>query len=253
MTDQRGNHLDGTAVPFPIGDWLTPKSDSQILIVGADDVTSTNRSELLAREIALSDWRHSREKNSDGAPTNSPARVEFITGVSRSLPYDSNRFDLLVCHFLSARIRITKETLQELARVLHPEGHLLIIDNVVPGSRLRGNKARQLRTAGDYINAWMRLRNSQHKLYLSEDAWIGLLTDAQFSIQQMSTLVKIEDFGTWVDCYSPDREDRIRLQAMLVQAPEKALGFLTPERSGDRIAFRLTELIILATMSKDVG
>ncbi|MFL7838278.1 MAG: class I SAM-dependent methyltransferase [Candidatus Promineifilaceae bacterium] len=244
MTDQQDIYPDSTAVPFPIEAWLTPKPDRQILVLGVNDCPPANKIDQLAREIIV---RY--DSKDSGEPTNLSGVVEFDTGDPRSLPYDSHHFDLLICSFLSARMAVTKEGLQEFTRLLRPDGHLLIVDNVVPGSRLRGKKARQLRTAGEYINTWMRLRNSQHKPYLSEDNWIDLLTDAQFNIRQRATLEKPEDFDTWADRYSPSHDDRIRLQAMLVQAPEKVHGFLTPRKSGDRIAFRMTEIFILATMA----
>jgi SAM-dependent methyltransferase len=244
MIGQRENLPDNTAVPFLIEDWLPPMPGRQILVMGADDCTSANRIDQDAKEIMRYDSQDPSES------TDSLGVVEFITGDPQSLPCDSHCFDLLICSFLSARMAITKERLQEFARLLRPDGHLLIMDNMVPGSRLRGKKARQLRAAGEYINSWMKLRNPQHKHYLSEDAWIDLLIDTQFSIRGTAIREKTEDFDTWAECYSPGRDGRIRLQAMLVQAPEKALGFLTPERSGDRIAFRLTELFILAMMGK---
>ena len=244
MTGSRDNHPDNTAVSFLIEDWLTPMPGRQILVMGADDCTSANRIDQLAREMV------SFDSKDPGESTNSTGVVEFITGDPQSLPPDSHRFDLLISPFLSARMAITREILQAFTRLLRSDGHLLIMDNMIPGSRLRGKKARQLRTAGEYINSWMKLRNPQHKHYLSEDAWIDLLTDTQFSIRGTAIREKTEDFDTWAECYSPGRDGRIRLQAMLVQAPEKALGFLTPERSGDRIAFRLTELFILAMMGK---
>jgi hypothetical protein len=58
------------------------------------------------------------------------------------------------------------------------------------------------------------------------------------------------DFDSWAGYYSPSPNNRLRLKAMLVQAPEKVRCFLTPLESGDRIAFRMTEVFILAKMAR---
>ena len=96
----------------------------------------------------------------------------------------------------------------------------------------------------------MKLRNPLHNNYLGQDDWNDLLADCNWKIQQTATRETPLDFYAWVNCFSPSTQNRLRLQAMLVQAPEKVYGFLTPLESGDRIAFRLTEIFILATMAK---
>jgi len=53
--------------------------------------------------------------------------------------------------------------------------------------------------------------------------------------------------------FSRERNDRLRLKAMLIQAPEKAREFLTPQFSGDRIRFHLPEITILATLQANKG
>jgi SAM-dependent methyltransferase len=240
MNNQPGANLGRTAVPFALEGWLPAMPDRQILIAGVNEDLAADRTNQFIEEIVAHD-SHLR--------TNDPAESIILHKGSNpnSLPYEPDRFDLVICPFLSARTEIKRETLAEIGHVLRPDGHLLIIDNLVPGSRLRGKKARQLRTAGEYVNTWMRLRKTRHKRFLSQDAWFKLLADAQWNIQQLATHEMAQDFDAWADCCSPSPNNRLRLQAMLLQAPEKVFGFLTPLESGDRIAFRMTELFILAT------
>ena len=224
---------DNTAVPFAIEDWLTAPPDRQTLLIGANESAAAARIDQFVENIS----RH--------GPIG--AEVLHLPGDPLTLPYESGRFDLAICAFLSAEAEINNETVAEISRVIRPGGRLLIIDNLVPGSRLRGKKARQLRLAGEWVNAWVRLRNPQHKRYLSQDAWTCLLRDGQWNFQQMASGETAQDFDTWADHYSPSANNRIRLQAMLLQAPEKVHRFLTPQESGDRIAFRMTKVFILTT------
>ena len=164
-----------------------------------------------------------------------------------SLPYDGGRFDLVICDHVSASTEISRDMLSEIGRVLNADGRLLIVDTLVPGSRLRGKKARRLRDAGTYVNAWLRLRNPRHNRYLDQDAWIQRLTDSQWDIQQKTTREVVQDFDSWADAYVLSVNNRVHLRAMLIQAPEKVHSFLTPLSAGDRIAFRMIEVFILAT------
>lgn len=241
---------DQTAGPFATADWLSPTPGRHILVTGTYENTTTGSVDQLVEEILRRDTPNLGTNNDDRENSGRPSALEYYPGDPFALPYDSGRFDLVIVAFLSSRVEIKRELLQEFGRVIRPDGHLLIIDNLVPGSRLRGKKARQLRLAGEYVNAWMKLRNPQHNNYLSQDSWNHLLADCNWKIQQTAMHEIPHDFYAWVDCFSPSTQNRLRLQAMLVQAPEKVYGFLTPVESGDRIAFRLTEIFILATMAK---
>jgi SAM-dependent methyltransferase len=247
---QLDNGREDTALPFATNDWLPAKPDRQILVTGANDFFAAGRTDQVVGEILKNDARAFLKGSDDSVSLNSPCIVELNPSGPHILAYDSGNFDLVICAFLSASIEIRSETIREIGRVLRPGGHLLIIDNLVPGSRLRGKKARQMRQAGEYVNVWMRLRNPRHKKYLDQDGWIDLLDDSKASIQQLAECKIAQGFDTWAGYYSPSSNNRLRLKAMLVQAPEKVRDFLTPVESGDRIAFRMTEVFILAQMAR---
>jgi hypothetical protein len=256
MNWQLETHLGRLALPFAIDDCLSATPNRQILVINAVDSTAASSIEqfvdIIARYDKLSINAHDIDgASNDGQLSKKRDAVKFVTGIAQASNFDSDSFDLLICPFHSARAEIKKEMLQEFGRLLRSRGQLLIIDNLVPGSTLRGKKASQLRAAGQYVNAWMRLWNSIHKNYLSQDTWVQLLIESQWHIQHMLTCKISQDFDEWVDRYSPGQENRVRLQAMLVQAPEKVHGFLTPVETGDRIAFHTTEIFILATMAGD--
>ena len=163
------------------------------------------------------------------------------------LPYEANSFDLLLCHQFTHRMINTEAWLLQTARVLKSRGLIAISTYLVPGTRLRGKKARQLRLAAEYVNAFCQLRDPTHRQYYSQSGWEDLLLKAGFEIQQVQTAERQFDFSLWAGEAALSPKDRLRLKAMLVQAPEKAHEFLTPQFSGDRIRFRLPEITILAT------
>jgi hypothetical protein len=229
---------------LPIADWLLPMPDRQVLVIDPNNDCMAGRVDRLVQKIGEHDLHTAADK---AGVLSKPGLTHFQPTASWALPYDSGQFDLAICAFISTAADIKREMLCEIGRVINADGHLLIVDYLVPGSRLRGKKARQLRAAENYINTWMWLRNSQHKRCLGQDAWKQRLTDSQWDMQQMVTRKVLQDFDTWADCYSLTEKNHIRLRAMLVQAPEKAHAFLTPLNSGDRIAFRMIEVFILST------
>jgi SAM-dependent methyltransferase len=215
--------------------WLAPLNGRRILVIGGEhEPTSAGAADYLP-QIDQYD------------SLSSPENFEQ----SNELPFESDQFDLVVCAFISGSSDVDSKAMDEIGRVLKRGGKLLIIDHLVPGSRLHGKKARKLRAAGEYVNSWMRLRNPLHKRLLDQDAWEQILFDGQWEIEQMATHDQAVEFGTWVDHYTPADKNRLRLRAMLIQAPEKVYAFLTPLVSGDRIAFRMIEVFILATKNAD--
>ena len=163
-----------------------------------------------------------------------------------TLPYPSSFFDVILCDHVASKSDLYSDSLADLSRITSPGGLLLIIDNLIPGTRLRGKKARQIREAGSYINAWTRLWCPDHQRYLDLETWQQYLVDNSWTLLSWLTHRVAIDFDTWCARQPLDALDRIRLRAMLVQAPEKVSGFLTPLDTGDRMSFYLTEGFILA-------
>jgi len=219
------------AAPAVLDAWLPLQTGRRILIVeGEKDLPSAAAGDLL-QQLA---GQNTVTLGENGDPF-------------RAVPFESDQFDLVVCAFVSGSFEVRSEALEEIGRVLKPGGELLIVDYLVPGSRLHGKKAAKLRDAGAYINSWMRLRNPRHRCFLDQDSWERLLRNGQWDIKQVATQDITMEFDAWVNCYAPGDMNRLRLRAMLIQAPEKAHAFLTPLMSGDRIAFRMSEIFILAT------
>jgi|GEM_PF-5182490 len=173
-------------------------------------------------------------------------KVSLETAVSPGLPYPAAHFDLVTCCG-AARYPPADPFPAEVARVLKPDGRLLLVDFSVPGSRLRGKKARALREAGRYVNAFLRLRDPRQQPCLSQDGWEEALRAAGFAVQQVETQPQPLDFDAWTADPALETAVRTRLRAMLLQAPSQAADYLTPTQAGTRIEFHLHRLIILAT------
>ena len=168
---------------------------------------------------------------------------------AEALPFDDDSFDLVTCRLAAHHFPHTAQFVAESARVLRPGGLLAVVDNVVPGSRLRGKKARIEWEAGEYINAYEKLRDPSHGRCLSLHEWIDLFAGAGFTISHQETADMWLDFAAYVQRMRVSAINRIRLRAMLLQAPQRAADFVTPQVSGDRITFRFSEAIIIGRLT----
>ena len=183
-----------------------------------------------------------------GAAERGLTNVSTETADAENLPFADDQFDLVTCRIAAHHFPDNGRFLSEAARVLKPGGQMALVDNIVAGSRLRGKKANRQRDAGGYVNAFEKLRDPSHHRALSVDEWLDLFVDAGFSNIHQETHRKKMDFDSWTDRLHVTPEDQTRLKAMLLQAPTAVADFLTPQTTGDRIAFYLNEAIIIGRL-----
>lgn len=164
---------------------------------------------------------------------------------AEGLPFPDGAFDLVTSRMAAHHFPNVDRFLAEAARVLRPGGVLLLVDNVVPGSTRRGKAARLQREAGRYVNAFDRLRDPSHQQCLSLYAWREALYAAGFVVEHEEVSRKELDFGDWTARMHVAPDDVTRLRAMLLQAPNEVLEFLTPVLQGDTIKFYLSEALFV--------
>jgi ubiquinone/menaquinone biosynthesis C-methylase UbiE len=167
---------------------------------------------------------------------------------AEDLPYADASFDLVTCRIAPHHFPNIQQFLHEAARLLKPDGLLAVVDNIVPATHLRGKKARLINEAGKYVNAFEKLRDPSHGRCWSLNEWVNGFQTAGLTVQHQETLSKEMAFGSWAARMQVSPENRIRLQAMLLQAPTAVSDFLTPQISNDRITFRLTEAILIGKL-----
>lgn len=160
------------------------------------------------------------------------------------LPFETASFDLVTCRIAPHHFVSIEHFVRESVRALRPGGVLAIVDNVVPGSRLRGKKADREREAGAYVNAYERLRDPSHNRCLSYDEWLAVLDSCGLTLLYTETLDKRLTFETWAARHTA--EMRLRLKAMLLQAPAAARDFLDPREEVGLTTFRLREGLFVA-------
>lgn len=131
--------------------------------------------------------------------------------------------------------------------MLRPGGTLAVVDNVVPGSRLRGRKADRQRQAGDYVNAFEKLRDPSHARCLSFEEWLDALAAAGLTVTTQETLDKRLTFETWAARHTPEMQTRLRV--LLTRAPQAAAEFLNVQTTTGLTTFRLREGLFICRKS----
>ncbi|GAB4266088.1 MAG: hypothetical protein Kow0080_07000 [Candidatus Promineifilaceae bacterium] len=159
-------------------------------------------------------------------------------------------FNLVALHLPAYLTDGAETAVAHARRMLYDDGWLALYVPIVPGSRLRGKKARLQRLAGEYVNLFMQMGNAGYGRALSLHQWQDILTAHHFVHTHQKQHSQTIDLHTWLAPYNHTPAHTIRTKAMLLQAPAPVQAFLTPSRTGDRITFQLLNSLIICNKHK---
>jgi SAM-dependent methyltransferase len=151
---------------------------------------------------------------------------------AEDLPYEDERFDLVTCRIAAHHFGAVAPFLEQAKRVLRPGGSLAVVDNILPNS-----------LAGDYVNAFEKLRDPSHARCLSLEEWLAAYQAAGLVVGHYETLDMQLVFEEWAARHDATMQRFLR--ALLVGAPPEAAAFLQPQTINDRTTFRLQTGIVI--------
>jgi ubiquinone/menaquinone biosynthesis C-methylase UbiE len=153
---------------------------------------------------------------------------------AEALPFAAGSFDLVTCRIAPHHFPDIARFVQEAARVLKADGTLAVVDNVVPQGE-----------AGNYINAFEKLRDPSHGRCLSLPEWRTNYEAAQLQVTHVETLDKTMDFEWWARRLTNDEATIEQLRQLLQTATGAAQHYLQPTQTADKEIFHLQEGLII--------
>ncbi|NWF67527.1 MAG: methyltransferase domain-containing protein [Chloroflexi bacterium] len=152
----------------------------------------------------------------------SAANIHFCGADAEKLPCAAASFDLVTCRFAAHHFPDVYRFAVEAARVLKPGGTLAIIDHLLPEDE----------RAGDYIDAFDRLRDPTHVRAYSESQWRGLFLDVGLSVEHVEAPRRRAGMLAWAERQGCAPEVVERLHIMLAQAPSAVAAWIQPACAG---------------------
>lgn len=176
--------------------------------------------------------------------TQTGARISFALADAEDLPFATGTFDLVTCRIAPHHFRDVARFVREGARVLRPAdpdhgesgGTLLVQDHLLPDDR----------AAGQYIDAWERLRDPSHHRAFTEDEWTGMLLDAGLQHVQVQQVTKRHEFLSWAQRQSCSPTVVDELIEQILVAPEPVAAWMQPRAFGTSEASFVNHHILIA-------
>jgi ubiquinone/menaquinone biosynthesis C-methylase UbiE len=140
--------------------------------------------------------------------------VEFARGDAHDLPFETGRFDGVVCRLALHHFSTPARAVAEMARVLKPGGSLAIADIVTADNA----------ADADLQNAIEILRDPSHVAMLSESKLVQIFEGAGLGTLRITRWVRARDFHEWMGIVNdPSRSWPLKtLLAALIEAGRDA-------------------------------
>lgn len=148
--------------------------------------------------------------------------MAFCGADAEILPFADDSFDLVTCRVAAHHFPDIFAFVKEAARVLKPNGLLLVHDHVVADDA----------KVAEYVNAYEKLRDPAHARALPEYEWRGVFLDSGLKIDHVEQRTLKHDVLSWAKRQNCDDDTIERLQVMLLRAPEKVLKWMQPDYAG---------------------
>ncbi|SRR5579883_1249170 len=168
--------------------------------------------------------------------------VRFVQGDALALPLSSESADLVVCRLAAHHFPRLTPAVQEWARVLRPDGKLIVVDSISPEEP----------ELDSFINELEVLRDSSHVRNYRVSEWVSQLSQAGLEVgtsRAWSIRLEVQDWTQRMRTPAAEVERIIRL--LTHASPEQRESFHIENQDG-LLAFRLPTAMLVATKPASV-
>jgi SAM-dependent methyltransferase len=180
----------------------------------------------LVREVVAVDVEPaSLERARARAAAAGVANVEWLQADATRLPFDDDTFDLAACLRVLHHVRRPELVVAELARVTHPGGRLLVVDQIAPADPLVAFE----------LDRFERARDPGHGRLLPDGDVRALLEMNGLVVRRDRIERESRPLGPYLDLAGCEGEARERAAALAPGDPYHVeLGWYLAERRGAR-------------------
>lgn len=164
--------------------------------------------------------------------------IETRLHEAEGLPYSDASFDLVTCRVAAHHFSDRSAFLSEVARVLKPGGHFLLIDGSVPDGKP---------VAEEWIHQVEKLRDPSHGRFLSPNSWTDLCAHNRLRVLRCETTpFKQPDLDWYFDTAGTTPENREKVRELVRNAPDSAREVFHIGQEDGKTIWWWTRLSLLA-------
>ncbi len=143
------------------------------------------------------------------AKERSAHNVLFRQGDAEHLPFPDSMFDIITCRYAAHHFSNVRRVVQEISRVLKPNGHFLLVDHYAPEDI----------TLDRFINELNKMRDSSQVRESSLSEWQTMFAQHAFTYNEVVTWDLPIDFARWIERAGTSAEVQQKIVSHMQTAP----------------------------------
>ena len=163
--------------------------------------------------------------------------IRFLQGDAQAIPCEDSRFDVVVCRQAAHHFPHVQQCVSEWARVLKPDGKLLLIDSVSPEEQ----------DADAFLEKIEMLRDPSHVRNHRISEWTRLLDESAFTVNSVREWTIFLDIPSWTQRMRTPPASVAIIEQQLRNAPPAIRTRLHIEEEDGTLSFLLPAVLIVAT------
>lgn len=168
------------------------------------------------------------------------SNVEFKVADAEDLPFEDAQFDLVTCRIAPHHFPDVAQFVRESARVLKPNGILLVQDHVLSADT----------SVATFADAFEKLRDPSHNKAYSAQAWISMFEDVGLTVAKTHELTKRHQLLSWAKRQGNDDVTIAQLINLLDVASDTIKAWMQPEAwTSDKASFVNHHIILMGRKS----
>ncbi len=148
--------------------------------------------------------------------------ISFQAADAEHLPFPDASFDVVTCRYAAHHFPHPAVAAREWARVLKPDGQLLLVDVVSPDDP----------TSDTFLNAAEVLRDPSHVRDHTVAQWVTMLNDSGLAVEELGQFPLRLEFASWTERMRTPLAVREQIQALFAGAPSAVRETLRIEEDG---------------------
>ncbi|MBO0962028.1 methyltransferase domain-containing protein [Neobacillus sp. MM2021_6] len=171
---------------------------------------------------------------------NGHQNVEFVHGDAENLPFSNEAFDMVTCRIAPHHFPNVERFIEEVHRVLKPDGQFLLDDNVVPEED----------HFDQFYNTIEKWRDYSHFRAWKKSEWLRMLELAGFEIFEWHRFEKTFRFDPWGNRMNLSQDEKEKLAEYMKGASEKIKNKFRVVFEADQVNSFQGEAVVLKAIKR---